>query len=290
MKYHEPVMLNEVLENLQVFEGGKYIDATLGDAGHTIEILKRGGIVLGLDVDEKGLARATERIKSLGLEKNFKGVKGNFKNINNLASEHGFSKVNGILYDLGYSSSQLADDETGLSFLNDQPLDMRLDSNLGVSAADLINALSEKDLDKMFWELSGENLSRKYAKAIVERRNLKKFQTTADLAGLLASVASPGYEHGRIHPATRVFQALRIVVNAEMENLEVSLPRAAQLLLPGGRMIVISFHSLEDRVVKNFGRAARLLEVTKKPLAPTESEIAKNVRSRSAKIRIFEAR
>ena len=290
MTYHTPVMLTETLEYINVVSGGKYIDCTLGDAGHTLEILKKGGKVLGLDVNEKALQRATERIKSAGFESNFIGVCKNFKHINNLAEQNGFSKVNGILFDLGYSSSQLADEETGLSFLANQPLDMRLDKELGVTAADLVNALSENDLAKMFLELSDEKFSKRFAKAITEHRNLKKFRTTKELVDVVVSVAPPGYEHGRIHPATRIFQALRIAVNAEIENLEVSLPRAAQTLLPGGRMIVISFHSLEDRAVKSFGRTARLYmkELTDKPLTPSATEISANVRSRSAKMRVYE--
>ncbi|HSX39901.1 MAG TPA: 16S rRNA (cytosine(1402)-N(4))-methyltransferase RsmH, partial [Candidatus Saccharimonadales bacterium] len=238
----------------------------------------------------------SERIQSEGLASKFTPVRGNFKNLKNLAEQHGFNQVNGVLYDLGYSSSQLADSNTGLSFLHDQPLDMRLDANLGVTAADLVNVLSEKDLTKMFFDYSDELLSRKFAKAIVEYRNLKKFQTTKDLADLIASVAPPGYEHGRIHPATRIFQALRIVVNAELENLEVSLPQAAQILLPGGRMIVISFHSLEDKLVKNFGHTARPLEISEngirevldKPRVPAIAEVEQNTRARSAKMRVFE--
>jgi 16S rRNA (cytosine1402-N4)-methyltransferase len=217
-------------------------------------------------------------------------VNGNFKDIDKLAIENGFNEVDGIVYDLGYSLYQLGEEDLGISFLQDQTLDMRMSKDLGVTAADLVNALSEKELSDMFYKLSDERLSRRFAKAIVSRRNLKKFQTTKDLADLLADVAPPGYEHGRIHPATRVFQALRIAVNSELENLEVSLPRAARILLPGGRMAVISFHSLEDKLVKEFGQSARpyLNWVTDKPLVPTDSEVENNSRSRSAKLRVFE--
>lgn len=290
MKYHKPVMLQAVLENLKIKKKGRYIDCTLGDGGHTIEILKLGGTVLGIDINENSLRRAYERIKSLGFKDQFIGVKGNFKDIENLSEDNGFSRVDGILYDLGYSSNQLDEDKTGLSFLKNQPLDMRLDKSLGVTAADLLNALPEKELAKILFEYSDERYSRRFAKAIVEHRNLKKFQTTKDLTDLIVSVASPGYEYKRIHPATRVFQTLRIAVNGDIYNLEQSLPRAAHILLPGGRMIIISFHSLEDKVAKTFGQSARLRlkEVYKKPLTPGEDEIRENIRSRSAKLRVFE--
>ncbi|EKD99528.1 MAG: S-adenosyl-methyltransferase MraW [uncultured bacterium] len=288
--YHTPVLLKEVLEALQIKADGKYIDCTLGDGGHTLEILKLGGHVLGIDIDETAGKRALGRIQTEGLAKNFTLAHGNFANIEKIASENGFEQVNGILFDLGYSSYQLTREELGLSFLEDQPLDMRLDKTLGVTAADLVNALPAKDLAHLFFEYSDERMANRFAKAIVEARSLKKFNTTKDLSDLLASVAPPGYEHGRIHPATRVFQALRIAVNGEIDNLKNSLPRAARLLLPGGRMTVISFHSLEDKTVKQFGRGVRacLKVVTEKPLVPSEEEVLANARSRSAKLRVFE--
>ncbi len=294
MKYHEPVMLKEVVEGLRLTTGGsgKIIDATLGDGGHTLEFLKMGYEVLGLDVSQSSIDNAMVRIKEEGFDGRFRSVKTNFKNIEQVATENNFGQVNGILFDLGYSSSQLEEDDLGLSFTRDQPLDMRLSSELGVTAADLVNALAEKDLAKMFFELSDEKFSGRFAHAIVEARKLKKIQTTKQLADLLRSVVSSGYEHGRIHPATRVFQALRIAVNGEFENLEVSLPRAARLLLPEARMVVISFHSLEDRLVKEFGRSVppelKIKEIGKKPIVPSETEVSLNTRSRSAKIRIFE--
>lgn len=290
MDYHKPVLLDETLNYLQVKKGGKYIDCTLGDGGHTLEILRKGGVVLGMDVSDQSLERSVKRIAEEGFENEFVPVKGNFKDIENLSKQHGFSQVDGILFDLGYSSSQLDVDQSGLSFLKEQPLDMRLNSELGVSAADLVNALPEKELERVFYDYADERFARRFAQAIVQYRNLKKFQTTKDLSDLLVSVAPPGYEHGRIHPATRVFQALRIAVNGEFENLKLSLPRAAHLLLPGGRMLVISFHSLEDKMVKNFGRDARLMikTVTDKPVEASEQETSANIRARSAKLRVFE--
>jgi len=288
--YHEPVLKNEVIAVLKVRDGKTYIDCTLGDAGHTIEMLRRGATVLGLDINEESLERANERIKKEGLASNFIPVLGNFKKIEELAIANKVTKVDGILYDLGYSSYQLDDSSIGLSFQKDKPLDMRLDSELGVTAADLVNMLNEKQLADLIFNYSQEKFAKKFAKAIVNARSLKKIETTKQLAELLASQVPLGYENGRIHPATRTFQALRIVVNDELENLEMSLPRASHLLLPGGFLIVISFHSMEDQLVKRFGQGAgpTIKMLTKKPIVPTEEEIARNVRSRSAKMRVFE--
>jgi 16S rRNA (cytosine1402-N4)-methyltransferase len=289
MNYHESVLLEETLESLNVQSGQKYIDATLGQAGHTIEILKKGGLVLGLDVHEGSLESAQERIVEQGLEKNFVYAKENFKNIEKVANEKGFSKVFGIVFDLGYSSFELEQENLGLSFLKDEPLDMRLDETLGVTAADLVNKLPEEQIEKIIRNYSDEKLARRIAQKIAEFRSVKRIQTTKELADLIKSGTPSNYENGRIHPATRTFQALRIAVNDELENLRIALPRAARLLLPRGVMVIISFHSLEDRIVKDFGLRAqpKLRAMFKKPLAPSESEIAKNFRSRSAKLRAF---
>lgn len=289
MNYHEPVLLKEAIENLKVKDRGKYIDTTLGDAGHTIDILKRGGRVLGIEINEEALKRAEERIEEENLTQNFIGVLGNFKNIEEIAKENGFSEVDGILYDLGYSSFELEDGGFGLSFLKDEPLDMRLDKSLGVTAEDLVNSLSEKELSNLIFSYSDERMAKRFAKKIVEYRSLKKIQTTAQLAEILKSASSPGYERGRIHPATRTFQALRIAVNDEITNLEKSLPRAACLLLPGSVIVLITFHSLEDKVAKDFGRSARssVKEVFEKPITASNRELNLNPRSRSAKLRVF---
>lgn len=296
MEYHIPVLPKEVVEYLQPAEGKRFIDATLGDGGHTLELLKKGAQVLGIDYNEDSLQRATQRINTElpeDLTANFKPVKGNFKNLEEIATKNDFTDVDGVLMDLGYSSYQLDDGELGLSFNSTEPLDMRVDTSMGVTAADIVNTLSEKQLDQVFREYGEEGLARKFAKAILERRELKKFETTADLANLLVERAPPGYDRGKTHPARRVFQALRILVNGELENLKLSLPQAARLLkLPGGRMAVISFHSLEDRMVKNLGQAVQpaitLLALTKKPITPTYEEIRSNKRSKSAKMRVYE--
>lgn len=289
MDYHKPVLLEEVLSYLNIQKDNKYIDCNLGDAGHTMEILSRGGKVLGIDIDPKSIQRSTARITKDGFASNFVAVQGNFKDINSLVTPE-FSKVNGILYDLGFSSTQLEDPELGLTFQGNLPLDMRMDPKLEVTAADLINVLPEKELQRLFSELGGERLSKKFANRICEARKLKKLETTKNLVDLIVSAAPPGYEHGRIHPATRVFQALRIAVNSEIQNLVESLPRAADLLLPGARMVIISFHSLEDRTVKEFGRKSRLAlkAVTPKPIMASNEEVRDNPRARSAKVRVFE--
>lgn len=288
-KYHKEVLLQETLEALQVKKGGKYIDCTLGDGGHTLEILKLGGIVLGIDLDEESLVRAGSRIKKAGFGKSFVAVRGNFLDIDKIAKENEFEKVNGVLYDLGYSSTQLEDTEIGLSFSRNQPLDMRLDKDLGVTAADLVNVLAEKDLEIVFRDYGEERLAKRFASAVVKARNLKKLESTKDLVDVIVGAAPPGYDNRRLHPATRVFQALRVAVNSELANLELSLPRAARLLLPGGRMVVISFHSLEDRIVKQFGSGVQPVEaVNKKPIGPSAGEIKRNPRSRSARLRVFE--
>lgn len=287
--YHVPVLLAEVLDFLQVKKGKKYIDCNLGDGGHTIEILKQGGKVLGIDSSTFSFDRALQRINSLGLATNFMGLKGNFKDVKNLVQGTEFEQVSGILFDLGISSPQLESGELGLSFLKDESLDMRLDETLGVSAADMINTLPERDLASVFREFGEENQAHRFASAIVKARSLKRISTTREVAEICRKV-SPGYEKGRIHPATRVFQALRILVNTELENLKKSLPDAAQLLGPRGRMVVISFHSLEDRIVKEFGRAAQhsLKVLTPRPVMPSLGELERNPRARSAKMRVFE--
>ncbi len=302
MRYHTPVMLAEVLKFLQVRPGGKYIDTTLGDAGHTLEILKQGGKVLGIDINQGSLDRAIKRIEAEHLEKNFVWARGNFKNVDKLAEERGFVQVAGILFDLGVSTTQLRDERLGLSFDSEFEPDMRLDDKLGVKAFDLINGLYENELAEMFWEFGEERFAKKFAREIVKARELGRISSARQLADI-ARKAFPGYEKGRLHPATRIFMALRIAVNDELENLKSALPRAGRLLtLPGGRMVVISFHSLEDKIVKEFAQGAQLMnnlhgeetrhdglhEVVKKPLEPTEEEVVQNPSARSAKMRVLE--
>lgn len=304
MDYHKPVMVAEVLNYLRVRPGGRYIDATLGDGGHTLEILRLGGKVLGLDVSQDSIDRAVKRVRQENLEAGFSWIKGNFKDIDNLAEQEAFDRVDGILFDLGVSTTQLRDDRLGLGFGSSYEPDMRLDDKLGVRAFDLINGLYENELADLFWEYGEERFAKKFAREIVKARELERISSSRQLAEL-ARKAFPGYENGRLHPATRIFMALRIAVNDELENLKSALPRAGRLLsppaeggrkttsLPGGRMVVISFHSLEDKIVKEFAQGAQpqhynLQEVLKKPLEPSPEEIAQNPSVRSAKMRVLE--
>lgn len=287
---HKPVMYQECMDLLSPKEGGIYIDCTLGDAGHTLGLLQAGGSVLGIESYEPALERAIGIIKDKGYANCFTGVLGNFKNVVEIADDAGFTKVNGIIFDLGYSSYELDQANLGLSFQRDDLLDMRMSIDLSVTAADLLNKLPENELERMFRVYGGERLSKKFASAIVKARSMKELQSTKELAELLSSVAPPGYERGRLHPATRVFQALRITVNDELENLKIALPGAANQLLPGGRMVIISFHSLEDQIVKKFGFGMQpeLKPLVKKPLVPGKQEKLDNNRSRSAKLRVYE--
>ena len=258
--YHIPVLLDEVLESLKVKPGEKYIDCTYGGGGHFRGIEKAGGIVLGIDQDLEAKAP----------------VHGNFAHLKEIADEAGFSQVSGILLDLGVSSHQLETDYRGFSFNKDAALDMRMDpEGQTVTAADLINAGGEKELANLFWKFGEERDSRRIAKAIVEGRPIV---TTNQLAEIILKVSRKG-KYDRTHPATRVFQSLRIAVNDELASLEAVLPQAMELLKPGGKLAVISFHSLEDRIVKNFMKDSKLIK-------PTKEEIEKNPRARSGKLRI----
>lgn len=268
--YHVPVLLNEALEYLKIEPGEKYIDGTYGGGGHTRGIEKNGGIVLGIDQDPESYAP----------------VHGNFAHLKNIAQKAGFDFVAGILFDLGVSSHQLETDYRGFSFNKEGRLDMRMDPvNQTVTAADLVNAGGEKELANLFWKFGEELASRQIAAAIVAARPV---ETTNQLAKIILSVRHRT-EGDRTHPATRVFQALRLAVNSELEALEEALPQAVELLKPGGRMVIISFHSLEDRIVKNFMRANRNLKVlTDKPVTPTDEEVINNARARSGKLRAAE--
>lgn len=284
MEYHKSVLLKEAVEHLKVKNGGKYIDCTLGDGGHTLEILRNGGEVLAIDQDPEALKRAKERIGNAASYSNVTFANGNFKDIDELAKAKGFLEVDGILYDLGTSTLQLKDMERGFSFDSEAPLDMRMDPDLSVTAQDLVNALPENNLADLIFNYGGEHFARRIAKAIVKARKEKKIEKCNELS-YIVDRAIPT-KRGKIHKATKTFQALRIAVNNELENLDTSLSRAASLLIPGGRLIVISFHSLEDEISKR--ERPFLKEVTKKPLMASPEELAENPRARSAKMRVFE--
>lgn len=292
--FHVPVLLKGAIEGLNVRQGGKYIDATIGGGGHSLEILKRGGKVLGIDVDPEAIRYVEESIKYqvAGIKSNLTLVRGNFVHLKEISKDHGFTKVAGILFDLGVSSHQLETDYRGFSFNTEAALDMRMDPNLQVTAADLINGLNEGELYELFSKLGEEYHSRAIARAIVRARAIKPIKTCNELAGIVVKARGGRGRFDRTHPATRVFQALRIAVNDELNNLRKALPQALELLEKEGRLVILSFHSLEDRIVKNFFKEQQTEGVlgilTKKPIRPRQEEIRINPRSRSTKMRIAE--
>jgi 16S rRNA (cytosine1402-N4)-methyltransferase len=302
---HIPVLLPEVIAALQPRAGGAYLDGTLGGGGHARAILSASdpdGRLLGIDADPAALAAAQARLAAAGVDPaRYTLAHGRFGDMAALAAAHGFTQFDGIVLDLGVSSHQLDTTERGFSFSSDGPLDMRLDPMSGSTAADLVNKLDEHELADLIYRYGEERMSRRIARRIVERRRERPFTRTADLAAVVASAAGRGGRE-RIHPATRTFQALRIAVNSELEQLEAALPQALDLLAPLGRFAVISFHSLEDRIVKLFFRAesgyggsanpkpARLTIITRKPVEAGEAEVTANPRARSAKLRVAERR
>lgn len=248
--------------------------------------------LIGLDQDVRAIAFSQERLARFGERVVLR--KGNYRNLKSLLGEIGVPTVAGVLFDLGVSSPQLDDPARGFSFMQDGPLDMRMDQTAGETAADLVNSREEQELADIIFQYGEERYSRRIARAIVRERNRGPIQTTGVLASLVAGAVPSVYRHGRIHCATRTFQALRIAVNRELERLEPSLRDAVDVLAPRGRICVISFHSLEDRIVKHTfrslaqGPAARLALLTKKPILSSEQECRENPRARSAKLRVAE--
>lgn len=300
---HVPVLYQEVLEMLRPVENGRYIDGTLGAGGHTAGLLAASapsGRVLGFDRDPDAIAFARQQLAAYGERVHY--VNDSYARMGEIAPAVGFAQVDGILLDLGLSSRQLDDSQRGFAFRLDGPLDMRFDQTGGETAADLLNNRTEAELAEIFWRYGEEPASRKIARLIVANRPITQ---TTELAELIAT-ASPNRKR-RIHPATQIFQALRIAVNHELDAVEQGVPAALSLLKPGGRLAVISFHSLEDRFVKRLFRqwstacscppeqpictcggqaAARL--ITRKAVQASASEIEQNPRSRSARLRVVE--
>ncbi len=282
-------MTQEVMDALQPHSGGIYIDATLGGGTHTIELLERSGPdgrVLSLDVDPAALARARERL--VNYDGRWTGVESNFRDIAQAAQANGFVDADGVLLDLGLSSDELLDPGKGLSFQVAGPLDMRLGpkSNAGLTAAEMINGWDKYELEQIFRDYGEERFASRIAEAIVRQRKARRILTTLDLSEVVRSAVPANYERGRIHPATRTFQALRIAVNDELGALKQALEGAQQIIKPGGVIAVISFHSLEDRIVKqHFKNNSELEPLTKRPLTASEQEMNRNPRSRSAKFR-----
>jgi 16S rRNA (cytosine1402-N4)-methyltransferase len=278
---HIPVLSREVVEGLAVHPGGRYLDATVGGGGHSRLILEAApdAQLTAMDQDEDALIAAKKQLGEFNHRIQF--IKSNFA-----AYKFTPSTFSGIIADLGVSSHHLDTAERGFSFRSSAPLDMRMDRGQSLTAADMINDWDETELANIFFTYGEERLSRRIARRIVEKR---PFHTTTELAEAIAYSVPPKYRYGRIHPATRVFQALRIVVNDELKSLETFIEKAPEALLPGGRIAIISFHSLEDRLVKHGLRNSPNLRVlTKKPITAKEDELANNPRSRSAKLRIAE--
>jgi 16S rRNA (cytosine1402-N4)-methyltransferase len=301
---HVPVLLREVVEALAVRPGGRYVDCTLGAGGHAEAILEAalpGGELLGIDLDPEALTAARERLAVF--QKRVTFVEGNFSQVGDLCRERGFAPVQGILFDLGLSSLQLEEESRGFSFQREGPLDMRFSPRQGLTAADIVNAYTEEDLADLLWRYGEERQSRRIARRLIEER---PFRTTTQLAKAVEQAVGRR-ARGVIHPATRTFQALRIAVNQELMRLEAALLQAHGLLSFGARLVVISYHSLEDRIVKNFltqeardcicppgvpvcvcGHRATVRLVARGVVRPSAAEVAINPRARSARLRAAE--
>ncbi|MFM8628718.1 MAG: 16S rRNA (cytosine(1402)-N(4))-methyltransferase RsmH [Candidatus Limnocylindrus sp.] len=305
---HEPVLLRETIEALAPRSGGAYIDANLGGGGHAAAVLAASapnGTLLGIDADASAIARSTARLSGFGAR--LKTFHGSSARIAEAAAAAGFHGVDGILFDLGLSSDQLVDRDRGFGIRTGGRLDLRFNPTEGESAAALLAHITVPGLTKLLREFGEEPQAGKIARAIVARRAAMPVTTAEELAALVAEVATRPGKPSRIHPATRVFQALRIAVNDELGALAIALDASIRLLAVGGRIVVLTYHSLEDRIVKNaFAAAAKgcicppkvprcgcgvrpsLRLITDKPLTATEEEVAKNPRSRSAKMRVAE--
>lgn len=303
--FHTPVLLKEVIRGLNVRPDGKYIDATIGGGGHAAEIIKRGGKVLGIDQDQDSIDHVQANSEEQIAKSELILVRGNFSNIAKIARERGFENADGVLFDLGVSSYQIERSGRGFSFLRDEPLDMRMDSSIlrsnslrydsgqagqaSLTAKTIVNKVTKDELYNIFSKFGEEKNARAISDGIVRARQVKPIETSRELAEIVAGIVR---SREKIHPATRVFQALRIVVNSEIDNLKMGVEGAFEILAPNARLAVISFHSLEDRAVKLFfarlvqDRRARL--INKKVIIASEEEIRTNRRARSAKLRILE--
>jgi len=305
MEYHESVLRKEVIELINPQLGENFIDCTMGDAGHTIDILKKvkpNGRVFAFELDKKAISKARKRLKEEGFLKNVEIINDNFRNLKKYKdkfislekSNKGEVKIDGILADLGLRSSQLEEEGGGFSFQHDEPLDMRF-GDYGISAKDIVNTYTGEELSDIFREFGEEKNHRFIGREIVEARKQKPIETTGELSEIILQYYRKKFKTtkeipwiGGIHPATRVFQALRIEANDELGALKQLLEDGVDILSPGGRIGIMSYHSLEDRIVKRFYRTSpqNLVIITKKPIVPDEKEILQNKKSRSAKFRV----
>jgi 16S rRNA (cytosine1402-N4)-methyltransferase len=305
-EYHRPVLADEAVELLITRPDGIYVDATAGGGGHTMVIASRLeslGRILAIDRDDEAIAATREKLQ--GVRPQVDMAQGEFSRLRELAAQAGITAASGVLFDLGVSSHQLDSGERGFSYLVDAPLDLRMSRDAGMTAAEIVNSYSSFEIARILFELGEEKNSRKIASAIVDARRKHEISTTAQLASIITSVTNPKFINKTL---SRCFQAFRIVVNDELGQLEAGLTGACDLLEPGGRMVVISYHSLEDRIVKNFlrdssrdeadpvhridtaAKAGTMRMLTRKPITPSPVEAAANSRARSAKMRAGEKR
>ncbi|MBU5456196.1 16S rRNA (cytosine(1402)-N(4))-methyltransferase RsmH [Caproiciproducens sp. MSJ-32] len=304
---HVSVLLNECIEGLNIKENGIYVDGTLGGAGHSFEILKRlsdKGLLIGIDQDEDALKAAKKRLQNFG---NVKYVHNNFYNIDSILDELDIEKIDGMLMDLGVSSYQLDEAERGFSYMKDAPLDMRMNRKNSFSAYEVVNDYEEEDLYRIIRDYGEEKFAKRIAKFIVEKRKEKEIETTFELVEIIKAAIPAKARREGPHPAKRTFQAIRIEVNSELSILNKAIEDGVNRLNKGGRMAIITFHSLEDRIVKNkfkelaisctcpkefpvcvCGGKAKVKIITRKAIEPSKVEVEENPRSRSAKLRIVE--
>lgn len=307
---HKSVLLDECIENLNIQPDGIYIDGTIGGAGHSSEIFRRlnsNGLLVGLDQDSFAVETSIKRLEAIGTEANFKVVNTNFKNISATCEELRIQGVDGILLDLGVSSHQLDEASRGFSYQNDAPLDMRMDRNSELSAYQVVNNYSEQEIYRIIRDYGEENWASRIAKFIVEARTEQPIRTTFDLVDIIKRAVPSGARREGPHPAKRTFQAIRIAVNQELDILNNTIEDCVTLLKSGGRLCIITFHSLEDRIVKiqfnkqvnpctcppSFpvcicGKKPQAVLVNRKPIVSSEEELENNPRARSAKLRVLQ--
>ncbi len=288
---HIPVLQKEVIEYLSPKPNENFIDCTIDGGGHTAAILEKTspkGRVLGIDADPEMLKNLEYRISNTEFKKRLVLVNDNFANLKEIVKKVNLKSIQGILFDLGMSSWHLEESGRGFSFLRKEPLDMRYNANNPLNAEKLLNYWSESEIERVLREYGEERFSRQIAREIVAVRKIKPIKNNLQLVEILKRAIPVRFHHQKLHFATQAFQAIRIAVNDELNNLKKALPQALEILKPKGKLIVISFHSLEDRIVKNFLKESSIKILTKKPVVPTQKEIIINHRSRSAKLRAAE--
>jgi len=288
---HQPVLRKEILQYLDPNPNENFIDATVSEMGHAIPILDRtkpNGKILGIEWDSEIIEKSRLQIKNSQLGERITLVNDSYINLEKIVEKYKFGPVNGILFDIGMSSWHLENSNKGFSFLKDELLDMRYNSTNELSATEIVNNWKESEIERVLREYGEEKFSKRISKEIAKERKTKLIKTTFQLVEIIEKAIPFKHQRERIHFATRTFQALRIAVNDELNNLSKTLPQIMKILAPKGKIAIISFHSLEDRIVKNFFKEEkeRLVSLTKKPIIPTQEEIKVNPRSRSAKLRV----